>query len=381
MEVDRLLSLLEHPLILGSFRNWMRLLLTSQGISKKYWWRVLAVSFLTFLSSPLRVYERIRYSELIDQTVIDAQPVFILGHWRTGTTYLHQLLCQDKNFGYVTTFQSLAPGMFLTGDRFLKPWIAKISTSLHPTRLIDNVPLLMDAPQEDEFAIANMSPYSFLHAYTFPDQARRLFEKYVFFQGLSTIEQQKWQEIFLTILRKATINASGKPLILKNPANSARIKILLQLFPEARFIHIVRNPYEVYRSTLRVFETILPKAQLQVADFEQIKDLVLDVYVALMQRFLDDRNSIPKGHLVEIRYEDLERAPLAQMESIYSQLHIPGFLGALPNIQAFTKSNSAYRKNQYLVNQEEMKRVNQRWEFAFETWGYEQLEFKNTTQV
>lgn len=372
MDADRLLSLLEHPMILGSFRNWIRLLLSSQGVSNRYWWRVISVSLITLLSSPLRLYERLRFSRLVEQTDIDPQPVFIVGHWRTGTTYLHQLMCQDKNFGYVTTFQSLAPGMFLTGDHFLKPWMARISTSLHPTRLIDNVPLLMDAPQEDEFAIANMSPYSFLHAYTLPNQARDLFEKFVFFQGLSETDQQKWRDVFLTILRKATINSSGKPLILKNPANSARIKILLQLFPNARFIHIVRNPYEVYRSTLRVFQTIVPKAQIQAVDFGQIENLVLDVYVKLMQRFLHERNLIPNGQLVEIRFEDLERAPLEQMQLVYDQLGLPGFRFALPKMHEFVSTMSAYQKNEYQVSRKDLIRINESWGFAFKTWGYEE---------
>lgn len=374
MDLNRLFYLLEHPLILGSFRNWMRLIMSSKGVSYKYWWRILSVSLVTLLASPLRAYERLRYTKLVEGTEIHPQPVFVIGHWRTGTTFLHQLMCKDKNFGYVTTFQSLAPDLFFTGDHILKPWLARTATWLHPTRVIDNIPLLMDAPQEDEFAIANLSPYSFLHSYTLPNRAKELFEKYVFFQGISKQEQLGWQDVFLTILRKATIGSCGKPLIIKNPANSARIQTLLHLFPQARFIHIIRNPYEVYRSTLHVFETILPKAQIQEVDFRQIEDLVLDVYVKLMQKYLADRDLIDEGKLVEIRYEDFEKRPIEQMEYIYAKLALPDFRQALPDFSAYLHSVGAYRKNLYRLTQDDIKRVNQNLRFAFETWGYEQVD-------
>lgn len=374
MNKGPILSLFEHPLALGSFRNWTRLLLLSQGISPRYWWRVLSVSLITLLASPLRIYERLRYSHLVEQTEINPQPVFIIGHWRTGTTYLHHLLCQDQNFAYVSTFQSLAPELFLMGRRSLKPGLSRIATKFYPTRLIDNIPLVMDAPQEEEFAIANLSPYSFLHAYTLPNQAEEFFNKYVFFQGLTKTERFAWQDVYLNVLKKASIGSSGKPLILKNPANSARIRSLLEIFPQARFIHLVRNPYEVYRSTLQVFDTVLPKAQIQVFERQNIELLVRHVYVKLMRKFLEDRCLIPDGHLVEIRYEDLERAPVEQVEFIYTKLGLPNFQQAEYRFRDYLCANGEYKKNEYQIEEDDIRCVNQYWDFALKTWGYPRIE-------
>ena len=109
-----LLSHFEHPLALGSLRNWLRLLRQSDGVEARYAVRLLVVSSLALLTSPLRLWEQLRYGRELARTGTHPSPIFITGHWRTGTTYLHQLLCQDTNLGYVSTFQAMAPGFALT---------------------------------------------------------------------------------------------------------------------------------------------------------------------------------------------------------------------------------------------------------------------------
>ena len=35
---------------------------------------------------------------------------------------------------------------------------------------------------------------------------------------------------------------SPKRIVLKSPAHTARVRVLLELFPKARFVHIIRDP-------------------------------------------------------------------------------------------------------------------------------------------
>ena len=128
-------SNVEHPLALGSFRVWIALLVRSGGIDREYVWRVLFVTLSTLLTSPLRVWERARYARAVRRTRIHPAPIFIVGHWRSGTTYLHNLLCQDQNFGFLTTFQAMAPGFCLTGDGMIKRLLARATAARHPTRV------------------------------------------------------------------------------------------------------------------------------------------------------------------------------------------------------------------------------------------------------
>jgi omega-hydroxy-beta-dihydromenaquinone-9 sulfotransferase len=166
------LARLESPLVFSSYHSWRQMLRDSSGVDINFLPCRVLVSLTTFLTSPLRSIETLRYEKAIQETVINPSPIFIVGHWRTGTTHLHNLLCQDKNLGYVTTFQAMAPGFCLIGDRWFHPIIGALARKIHPTRLIDNIPLSFDAPQEEEYAVGNQSPYSFIHMFTFPRQAK-----------------------------------------------------------------------------------------------------------------------------------------------------------------------------------------------------------------
>jgi hypothetical protein len=371
-QADRIANV-EHPLALGSFRIWFKLLKDSDGIDREFWLRVLFVSLSTLFTSPLRLYEHARYDRAVKSTAIHPSPIFIIGHWRSGTTHLHNLMCQDGNLGYISTFQAMAPGFCLVGQRAIKPLLARIARKVHPTRLIDNIPLSFDAPQEEEFAVANMSPYSFFHLFTFPCQAPYFIERYALFDGLSGQVLDDWKETYLTVLRKATLSTGGKRLVLKNPAHSGRIRTLLGLFPDAKFIHIYRNPYRVFLSTLWAYEVVLSRSQVQKVGPDQIEAYVLRFYRQLMQRFLADRALIPTGNLVEVKFEDLEAAPLEQLRRVYESLDLPGFAEAEPAFHAYLPSIRDYQKNEYELSDKVIADVNRHWQFAFDAWGYPHL--------
>ena len=152
-----LFVLTKQPLIFSSFKNWIGLVAKHPTIDFKYIPRALLVSFLTFLTIPLRLVEHMRFQEKIKNLIITQDPIFILGHWRSGTTHLHNLMSMDEDFGYVSTFQGLAPEFFLSKGKFIKKTVGLM---LPPTRPMDEIQLSIDYPQEEEFALANISPFS-----------------------------------------------------------------------------------------------------------------------------------------------------------------------------------------------------------------------------
>src|SRR5215218_1967802 len=98
------------------------------------------------LTSLIRAYEDRRYGpEIADVKV--REPLFILGHWRSGTTYLHNLLALDTQFAYPNIYQVLNPHTFLSTERHSKALFVSPST-----RMMDNVALNATVPFEDEFA-------------------------------------------------------------------------------------------------------------------------------------------------------------------------------------------------------------------------------------
>jgi len=368
--------LFEHPFIFGSSRSWLKLLWSNKSIDRKFIIRAVFVTMVSLLTIPLRLYESLRYGRTVKKTAIHPSPIFIIGHWRSGTTHLHNLLCKDKNLSHVSTWQAFAPGLCLIDERLLKNPFNKIAQKMHPTREIDNIPLSLDNPEEEDLAIANMSPYSYLHMYTYPRRARYFFETYVtFFNDLPESIIVKWKKIYLTVLRKATIKAGGKRLVIKNCADSARIKPLLELFPNAKFIHIYRNPYNIFRSTQHLYRVVLERAQLQEIDQRELENWVLQFYTQLMQKLLADKALIPAGNLVEVRYEDLDKEPLAQLRKIYETLSLPGFAEAEPAFRTYLDSIAGYQKLAHKkLDDSATTKVNQNWQFAFDALGYKRLE-------
>ncbi len=367
-------ALFEHPVAMGSVRSWFRLLASHKGVDARYLTRVLFVTLTTLLTSPMRLYERMRYGRIVRRTRIQPEPIFIVGHWRTGTTYLHLLLCQDPQLGFVSTFQTLAPGFCLVGQGIIKRIVGYWLEKGHPTRFIDNVPLRINAPQEEEFAMANGTPHSFLHVFSFPREAAELFAQTTLFQGIAPEALTEWSACYREVLRKATLSAGGRRLILKNCANTGRIRVLLELFPDAKFIHICRDPYDLFLSTRRLWEVVLSKSQLQEIDPAEVDRLILQFYPQLMQQYLADRTLIPAENRVEVRFEDLEANPLAEARQIYQALGLPGFADAEPAFRSYLASVENYQKNGYELTADVIDQVNRHWSFAFDEWGYRRLD-------
>jgi hypothetical protein len=376
MAQQRHARLFEHPFIFGSSRSWLKLLWGNRDIDRKFIPRVLFVTLVTLFTSPLRLYESLRYGRTVRKAVVHPSPIFIIGHWRSGTTHLHNLLIHDKNLGCVSMWQAFAPGLSMIDERMLKKPFNQIAKKMHPTREIDNIPLSLDNPEEEDLAIANMSPYSYLHMYSFPRRATYFFERYVTnFYNLPESIISKWKEIYLVVLRKASLKAGGKQLIIKNCADSARIKTLLELFPNAKFIHIYRNPYSIFRSTQHLYRVVMERAQLQEIDLSEHENWVLRFYSQLMQRLLADKSLISAGNLVEVRYEDLDKEPLAQLRKIYETLSLPGFAEAEPAFSAYLDSIAGYQKLAHKnLDDSIITKINRDWQFAFDALGYERLE-------
>jgi hypothetical protein len=172
------------------------------------------------------------------------------------------------------------------------------------------------------------------------------------------------------ILRRATLHAEGKRLVLKNPINTARVSLLLELFPHAKFIHIHRDPYEVFLSTRHLHQEVLRFTRLQDFSRDDLVGNVIGLYRTVLERFLADKERIPPENFVEIGFADLERDPVGVLRRIYDRLAIPGFAAAAPAFQRYVSAQAYYRRNSFTIGDDDIALVNRHWRFAFETWGY-----------
>ena len=357
----------QHVFSLAPLGVWLRLVADNGGVSPRYWGKLARVLAISALTTPLRIAERLCYGpSRMAQVAIDEAPLYIQGFGRSGTTHLLNLFAQDPSFGTVSTFQAIAAPMFLIGRGRLERLLAR---AVPPTRPMDEMAVSLDLPQEEEVALANTTHLSWAHHLSFPNRARAHLEKFATMR-LTGSELERWERAYLDVLRKATLASGGRRLVLKSPTNLGRTAELLRLFPDAKFIHIVRNPYVVYRSMMHLYRTMLPICQLDDAEADELAEVMLDSYAAMMRQFLTDRESIPRGNLAEVRFEELERNPLAELERLYAELALPGWERVRGPIADYLGTLSGYRKNTHRVDQATIDAVDRKWGFAVDAWGY-----------
>lgn len=323
------------------------------------------------LAEPVRWYEKLRYGPLMRRTRIDEPPIFLLGFGRSGTTHLHNLLWKDGRFGVVTNYQANTQPIALSGRGWLDKYLAGKMPS---TRPMDNVAVYLDGPQEEEIALLNATADAPLHFMSFPGALPDIYERWVSRLGSDAADLATWKRDYLDVVKKATILSGGRRLALKTPPNTARVPILLDLFPGARFVNIVRNPYRVYQSMRNMYRKVLPGQAMQAFEWDDIDAWVLSAYRALMTKYIEDRKRIPPGHLIEVAYEDLDERPLDVLPAIYEALGLPDFEAVRPGIEAYLEGLGQFEKNQFEYPVDVVESVNEHWGFALEAFGYERLE-------
>lgn len=359
-------NIIQHPLFAISTRRWIRLLAANGGVDRGYYPRAAFITVMSIATAPVRFLYRLRYQHRIEATTIQHPPVFIIGHWRSGTTYLHELLSQDPQFCHVSLWNTLLPDSFLA----LEPIKDFLSRFLPKTRPMDAIEVAMDGPYEDEAALAVLCPWSFFHCLYFPKNAEQQYQKSIHFTGLTTAEKDDWKTAYLSLIKAITYANHGRRLLSKNPPNTARITTLRELFPEAKFIYLYRDPYLVYLSTRKMRRNVLDVLALQAASTTDLDKQVIDNYVRLFNDYHKQKTQIPKGSLVELRYEDLVADPRGQVRRIYEELALPGLDQALPGIEQYLARQAKYKTNVYAIDPQVIDTVNQSWGFALDHWDY-----------
>ena len=354
-----------HPLISSSSGNLMRLIAANK-CEAGFMPRLLYIAMMTCLRQPAIWWEVAQYGRRIGHQPIK-DPLFIIGHWRSGTTHLHNLMSRDPQFGRVTLLQAAMPHDFLTLSGFAR---SRLGGMLPGNRLMDNVPVSAEVPWEEEMALTSTGRFSFYHVSFFPRCMERIFDEAVLFEGGKAALQAAWRRQYLAFLRKVQFAQPALPLLLKNPANTARIRLLRELFPGARFIHIHRNPYKVFTSTVHLYLKAQEAWGLHRTDRAQIVRHVLDSYPKLMNAYFAQRGMLVDEELADVSFRDLQEDAMGTIASIYRKLGLANFDAAAPRFQAYLDSQRDYRKNQLPLTPQEREDVGRRWGGIFEQLGY-----------
>jgi hypothetical protein len=350
------------------FSTWMRALIRNRfDISPTRIPMVAAISGFTALNSALAAVDRALYSRQIERVRLKYPPLFILGHWRSGTTFLHELLIRDPLHTYFTTFQCFAPHHFVLTEKQLVPWIGMFVPERRP---MDNMAAGWNRPMEDEFALQSLGvPTPYLCS-MFPNRGE-VFDKYLTLRDLPREERERWKHELMSFCKRVAFR-DNRRLVIKSPAHTARIRALLEMFPDAKFVHISRDPNALYRSTVGLWRSLNAEEGLQVIRDERwVGPFVIDSLQRMYDAYFEDRKLLSDEQLVEMRYEDLVEDPKAQVRAIYEQLGLGEFSRIEPALDAHLHDVKGYRRNRHSLDDEMSAKIRTEWSRYFDEFGYE----------
>ncbi len=361
------LKINSHAAFGSSLRNWYRLHRDNKfDIDPRFIPKALFITFNILSSAPVRIYERMKYDKKIKDVKVK-QPLFILGYYRSGTTFLHYLLSKDPRFAYCATYEVMMPHIFLSSGKFSK---SILSAALPANRPMDNLKMGADLPKEEEFALASIGIESLAAGYFFPKRLQEYFDKYVLFNNVQS--EQNWKNNLDYFLKKVSYKYGDRPLVIKSPANTGRIKQILELYPDAKFIHIHRNPYQVYLSNERLYEKILPMLAFHKVDNKTVEEFISNSYAATYNNYFEQKSLIKPENLFEFSYSDFTSNPVDNLRNAYQHLGYEGFENAEQLFREELANYKNYETNKFNLSPELKQAIYKRWKSVFDGLCYSQ---------
>ena len=265
---------------------------------------------------PFRLLELIFFERKIRNYEMELEPVFILGHWRSGTTYLQHLLSVNKNHTTISVYQFVFADVFITTQKWLKPPLNLFCRWLKIPYSFQRVPMDLDLPGELEPAMWAMgSSTSYTWGHFFPTKFSYWRDRFISIKN--SVDAKNWLDDYEYLIKKFSYASGGKRMIVKSPGDTARIRDLLNRFPNAKFVYIERDKNEVLRSTRYLWDVIRKEFSLQIISDDKVEKIIHDSYKLMFSAYKEQKNLI-KDQLVEISCEELIQEPIKVMKRIYS---------------------------------------------------------------
>lgn len=282
--------------------------------------------------------------------------VVVLGYWRSGTTLLHELLCLDTRYTYPTTHACMNPHHFLLSEASA---LARGGAST--TRPMDEMEVRASSPQEDEFALLSLgarSPYEALIIPKILPEALKLTDP----RDLSSADEKRWREVFLSFLGGVSARGSGRPMILKSPTHGARVSTLRELLPDAHYVLIVRDPVTNFESVVRMWRKMFETYALgPVISDDEIREAVLADRPRFEAKLAASTADLPQNRFASLTYESLIANPVGVIEQLYRQLELGDFNPVRESLIAETKRRGEYKAKGSLPSDAWRERINKEW--------------------
>jgi omega-hydroxy-beta-dihydromenaquinone-9 sulfotransferase len=331
---------------------------------------VATIFVMTSINLVRKWLSRALYAKKLNSITVSPDPIFVIGHWRSGTTWLHQTLVADPAFAAPDMRACFNPEAFLAGHRILSP-ILRIIFPKH--RPMDNVSISATSAEEDEWGVALSGGSSIYTKCMFPlvplpDSAGQL-------DQMTTEEAARWRSIWMNFLRAVQFVNPGKRLVLKSPSHTARCSEILKLFPNAKFIHIVRDPYRIFASSRKSDTAMIASQSFQnrLPSQEATDGTIIRRFIELHLAYHATEDQIPEGQLITIRYEELKADTPGSIRKIYEALDLGDYDHVAALYEAKAQQSSGYKSNSFTLEPQLIEMVSEYWGDYFERYGYSKM--------
>jgi omega-hydroxy-beta-dihydromenaquinone-9 sulfotransferase len=329
------------------------------------WPMAFLIGLITPFNSVMGAAQRVWYGRRIEAAELKEPPVFIIGHWRSGTTFLHELMYLDERFVSPTTYQCFAPHHCLLTEGLMN---ALGSWLMPKQRPMDNMAAGWDRPQEDEFALLTLgAPTPYLRM-AFPNDPPPHGE-FLDMQGCMADDLRRFERAMVQFVKLLSLSAN-KRVLLKSPPHTGRVETLARLFPGAKFIHIVRHPFALFPSTMRLWQSLDEVQGLQMPSGAGLDEYVFDCLTRMYRGFEDQRQRLDRASIIDVRYEDLVADPVRKVGEIYDKLQLGDFRMVRDRIADFVDQQKDYKTNKHHMDDALKRRIRERWSGYFERYGY-----------
>lgn len=311
--------------------------------------------FKFVLGEPLRLIELLLFERRIQHHVLMEDPIFVLGHWRSGTSHLQQVLSEDPAHVSLNLFQMLNPDHFLWTERWLLPFLNRLIKLFGIRYAFQRRALDLRLCGELDTALCSIgSTQGYTWGHLFP-------KKYRSWMNTRLFEASSVQELsdYDYLIRKLSYKSRNKRVVVKSPGDTARISALLKLYPKAKFVYISRSSYATYGSTCYLWSAIQRENSLHLLSAFEISTHVIWTLPKLMKAYEDMKSQIPTENRCEINFEDLHAHPDETMRSVYDRLSIGTY--PVAEFKTFFAKNRTHRPETYVNDEQFILTLKNAW--------------------
>ncbi len=234
-------------------------------------------------------------------------PVFIIGSPRSGTTLLGEFFETNSNCNYFLEVdiwskkQEKPKGKRLVSAQY--EILGYTRKNLKAKIILHTLYL---------WALSLLRKFNLLDSQNESENGHRLTEK----------------DVTQEMIKRAKSYQGEKQLVVKNPTNSLRIPFIKKIFPDAKFVHILRDGKDVTSSMMNgptkfAWAYIRPPGWKYWKKHSSGPVRCAWQWMATISIIYSDRKKIPPQDFIEIQYEDLLANPEKTMRLLFEKLEIP----------------------------------------------------------